>query len=435
MKICIPESIPSLNKGEMAIFEGIKEALTNFHNPEISLYCAWPEIDSARFGADIKTVGGVDLYQMADYYNENPPTSFRWSVYIKRWGKLVIYTLLSRLSKRLAAFLIKDELLATYVNADLLMVGHDGCLNVELFWFVITANILKIPIAIYGVGTEGKPVRIKRFYYRFMLRYAFLHTIFNSVRESGSVEYLLANNIPRDRFFLFPDPAILMKPSPEKEITALLAREKIPDEKDQPLFGLITVRGGVIAERSFTAEKDPLKKHELRVSFWKNLVEFLILNTNAHFLFIPHCIGPSLRNDDRVTAGEITERLSNLKNRFTFITNEYSAPVLKGLMGRCDFIVGERTHGLLGALSFPTPCIALTVKEDRRMHNVVNEMFGRTTLNLNEPDINDIQTRIVSEWNNRASIREEMLIKKQEAVSQAQSAARILRERFETCKN
>jgi len=426
--IVIPESIPSLNKGEMAIFEGIREALSVFPDKKITLYAAWYDIDRQRFDKEINIVNGIDLYNMAGSFSENP-TEFGRIDYFKNWGKLVLFAMIARFSKKLAYFCMRDDLLLSFVNADLILVGHDGCLNPELFWFVFAANIIGTPAAIYGAGEEGRPLFIKSVMYRKFLQYAFKHTIFNAVRDYGSKEYLLVNNIPESSFFVFPDPAILMKPCSRERVMEILNDEKIPLQA--PLFGLIPVRGGVVYEKSFTDEKDVGKKHENRVRLWADLLRYLMSNTTAHFVFIPHCIGPSPRNDDRIISQEIAQALSGLSHRFTFITHEYSANELKGLMKYCEFVLGERTHGLLGAISSSTPCMALTVQEDQRMCNIVNKMFKRKTYNLNNPDIIDLQQCVLAEWNNRANIKIEMMEIARAAIDEAHKAAQRLKESFD----
>ena len=432
VNVVIPESIPSLNKGEMAIFEGIREALSVFPDKKITLYAAWYDIDRARVDKEINVVKGIDFYNMRGLFGEKSAAGLNKIKYLKKWGTLVFFALLARISKKLAYAYKKDDLLLSIANADLLIVGHDGCLNPELFWFVLAANIIGKSVAIYGVGVENNPGFIKSGLMRKFLQYAFAHTIFNAVRDSGSKKYLLANNIPESSFFVFPDPAILMKPSSDERIREILFTEKITS--GSPLFGLIPVRGGVVYERSFTEETDIKKKHERRVQLWVKLVLHLIHNTNAHFVFIPHCIGPTPKNDDRIIAGEITQKLIGQSDRFTCITNEYSAKECKGLMKNCDFVLGERTHGLLGAISTATPCMALTVQEDQRMHNIVNIMFKRKTYDLNNPDIIELQKCVLDEWNNRATIKREMEEIAQAAIKEAQKAASMLKERFDKAR-
>jgi len=48
-KVVIPEPIPSLNKGEKAILEGIRVAISVFDDISVSLYSPWYEDD----GSDI----------------------------------------------------------------------------------------------------------------------------------------------------------------------------------------------------------------------------------------------------------------------------------------------------------------------------------------------------------------------------------------------
>jgi polysaccharide pyruvyl transferase WcaK-like protein len=48
--------------------------------------------------------------------------------------------------------------------------------------------------------------------------------------------------------------------------------------------------------------------------------------------------------------------------------------LLKSIIGRCDFLVGERTHSLIGSVSVGTPFVALTNRRDTRTHGIIGEM-------------------------------------------------------------
>ena len=164
-------------------------------------------------------------------------------------------------------------------------------------------------------------------------------------------------------------------------------------------------------------------------------MNYLLENTNAHFVFLPHCIGPTVNNDDRIMNRDIYERLDSGKDRISLIENEYSAGELKGLLKSFEFVLGERTHGLIGSLSVATPCIALTVEEDSRMHNIVNRMFHQTTINLNEPDLDEIKNILLTGWKNR----QETAIKMQEfadkAHEDAYKSANLLKDRIQNPLN
>ena len=429
LNVVIPESIPSLNKGEMAILEGIKEALSLFEKSTITIYSPWPEVDRQRYSEGIKVASGYDFFKMLDGFSENPRPFSRFD-YIFRWSKLISFAVVSRLSPALARIIFRDELLQALTCADLIIIGHDGCFSCELFWFVLAGKIMYKPVAIYGVGKEGYANDVLTGFNKFIVRYAFKHTLINVIRDSGTLHFLLNNGVSQDLLRLSPDPAVLMKPCSDERTIEILKTENVPLFSNSPLFGLIPVRGGVVYGASFENEKNKLKKHELRVKFWIELLEHLIKNTNAHFVFLPHCIGPVELNDDRKVAKEIAEGLPAYADRITLITNEYSAVEFKGLMKQCAYVLSERTHALIGAISVATPCMALTVREDRRMHNIINTMFGRPTFDLNDPDIGSLKKLLLEEWENRDTIKTAMETAAKKVINEAMKSAEVLKEKY-----
>lgn len=112
----------------------------------------------------------------------------------------------------------------------------------------------------------------------------------------------------------------------------------------------------------------------------------------------------------------------------TLVENEYSASDLKGIMGTCELVLGERTHALIGALTMATPCIALTVSQDHRMHNIVEEMFGGTTFDLDAPDEDQLRGIVREEWSSRHAKTSRMKARAQEIEKDARTAAELLRE-------
>ena len=128
---------------------------------------------------------------------------------------------------------------------------------------------------------------------------------------------------------------------------------------------------------------------------------------------------------------DIYDAMPEGKDRITVINNEYSESELKGLMKRCEFILGERTHALIGAVSAAAPCVALTVVEDLRMHYIINKMFKRPTFNLNNPDAGKLRNLLTEEWNNRKKTAVEMAVQAEHILKEALRAANMLKERIE----
>ena len=78
LKVVIPEGIPSLNKGEAAILEGIHEMLSLCGQHELRLFSPDSRIqdDSRNYGHLAKPVGGTSLYGTA---NDSSQKSVRQS--------------------------------------------------------------------------------------------------------------------------------------------------------------------------------------------------------------------------------------------------------------------------------------------------------------------------------------------------------------------
>jgi polysaccharide pyruvyl transferase WcaK-like protein len=428
-KVVIPEPIPSLNKGEKAILEGIRVAVSVLNDVSLSLYSPWYEDDRKRYSSDVRLVKGTDFFNVLNMYSD-APKPFNKISYIKRWGKLVCFASIARISKTLANLLFKDELLCELSKANLILVGHDGNLCCELFWFVLAGNIMHIPVAIYGVGGETGGQKTFSGWNKKILQYAFNHTILNVVRDCGTKQFLIDHGIPENKLHLYPDTAVLMKPCSDQRAIEILKTERIPIEKHIPLFGLIPVRGGVVFNKSFSNAPDKKAKYLIRINFWSELVNYLLDKTNAFFVFLPHCIGPVSHNDDRIIAREIMQRIDKNRDRIALIETEYRAQELKGVIKHCDFVLSERAHALIGAVSVATPCMALAVEEDQRMHNIIDTMFGRKVYNLNNPDVDDLKKVIVDEWDNREKIKPAMAVLARKILNEADEAAQLLKQRF-----
>jgi polysaccharide pyruvyl transferase WcaK-like protein len=256
------------------------------------------------------------------------------------------------------------------------------------------------PIALFGGGNDGRGKQSAKI--RWCYQFSAKNAIVCTVRDCGSRDYLIANGVDPDKVHLFPDPAVLLEPCSEERAIEIMRHEGIPYSTDTPFYGLVAARGGIVSDKSFSSLLTLEEKHQARVHLWVTVLTHLLHTTNAHFVFIPHCIGPTAKNDDRRMSRDIFNALPGDKKRITLIEHEYSPGELKGLLKKCTFLLGERTHALIGAASVGTPCVALTVEEDLRMHHIVHTMFKQITFNLNAPDITELNTLLTREWTTRA---------------------------------
>jgi len=425
INVVIPEPIPSLNKGELAILGGIRESLDICGEYSLTVYSppSWINDDRRSSENKYKVVSGVDLFDLENAFLDNPEPRSRMH-FFKTWGKLIFFSILVRMSQKVAIFCTKDPLLKSLAKADLILAGHDGMLSYKHFYLVLAARFMKKSTALFGGSNDLKGRsgwKIRKFF-----QFAINNSILCTVRDPGIRDYLIANDIIPNKVHLFPDPAVLLKPCDNDTASEILTKEGIPLSGNRPLYGLIPVRGGIVYDKSFSNVKEQNKRHQLRIELWHKIIIHLIETTDAHFVFLPHCIGPVWHNDDRLMCKDIYSAITDGKERITFIEHEYSAGQLKGLMKNFDFVLGERTHGLIGAVSVATPCIALTVEEDLRMHYIMENMFRIKTFNLNDPDISKLKDLLSNEWNNRGKVAAEMKKLATQIHAEAIKAAELL---------
>lgn len=417
IKVLIPEPIPPLNRGEAAILEGLCVALSTCGPTKISLFCPkpWLRDASEAYAALCQFVTGID-HQAIDYRHDGSQIELsRTTKWIRR-VRLLGFSILARLSRRLACALTSDQLLRSIADTDIILCGHDGMLGVGQFWMCCAGRILGIPVVLFG-GGKGAAASASA-WDRFRLRFIAKHAAMCAVRESGTLAHFLAAGVPPTQVQLIPDPAVLMPLASVAELRELAVAEGIPDPLSTPLIGLMPAWGGVVPRYSFQMEHSQEKRLACRIELWKNLIHYLLDNTNAHLVLIPHCLGPA-DNDDRHMIDAIVRELRTGKgghpgidgtaaSRISAISQTYSARVFKGLSQMCQMVVGERTHGLIGAFSSGTPCIALTVEQDLRMHRIIGEMFKQAVFNLNQPDQRQMLALVADLWRNRELARSNM---------------------------
>ena len=429
LKVVIAEPIPSSNKGEIAILEGIREALSIYGEYNLTVYSpsCWIEDDKKNAEKNYKVADGVDLYDLANAFSDNPAP--RGGMYfLKTWGKLYLLSVISRISKKAADFLFKDKFLKAIIGADLILAGHDGMMGAGQFHLVLAGRIMKKSVAFFGGSNDNKGR--KNFKVRKYLQYIVNKSILCTVRDPGFRDFLIDNDVSPEKIHLFPDPAVMLKPCDDDRANEIFKTEGIPNPSEKPLYGLIPVRGCIVFDKAFSFEQDLTKKHQLRVKLWVAILKHLLDITDAHFIFIPHCTGPVDFNDDRRMSKDIYSNMPYGKERITFIEHEYSAAELKGIMKNCEYVLGERAHGLIGSVSSATPCLALTVEEDLRMHWLMERMFGRKTFNVNDPDVDELKKLLTDEWRNRKSTASQMRLKAKEIHKEGVKAAELLAEKI-----
>lgn len=150
---------------------------------------------------------------------------------------------------------------------------------------------------------------------------------------------------------LAPDPAFFMEPQP------------CPlDERMQNG----NVIGLNISPMIISAEKSSGVAYEN----YKNLISYILENTDACVALIPHVVWES--NDDRAVLQQLYEDFD--QNPRLILVEDHTAPELKYVISHCRMFIGARTHATIAAYSSCVP--TLVVGYSVKARGIARDLFG-----------------------------------------------------------
>lgn len=376
-KIFIAENVPSLNKGEMAILRGIFESVKKLGKVKFTMLSEHPDIDRSRYKNEINIIDTGKHLGLSFCYNNRMIKLIPSLIFFL---KHLLFLILYKIFGSNAIKFMKSELWKVYLNSDAIFIGHNstyglggGLGNPILFYHYylpLFANILFIPIVLYG-GSIGK-ARKFRYVLNRLSTLALKRVDLITLRERISFFRLKALGVQENKIYVTSDLAFLLKPISIERIERIMKMEHI-DGSYKCLIGVTVTHE--IANKSF-----PEYGHS--ISYIKHNEEFakiidVLTDKNKHdayVIFIPHCIGKDKLLDDRIIAADIYKLCKN-KDKIKMIINEYSPEELKGLIGKLNFLLGERLHSVINAMSMFVPSIALSWSSDIRLDII--KMIGQ----------------------------------------------------------
>jgi polysaccharide pyruvyl transferase WcaK-like protein len=410
LSILIPEDIPSSNKGEAALFEGIYSSLELFGDFELSIFSVNPDEDTTAYAGRARVIDGRGIIpkhmldgsgsivsKAGNYFN----FMFLMTLFIACWY----------LFRRRLLMIFKGEIWRSFSSSDIVLMCHDS-FYAPLYHgpLILAFRALGKPVVLYG-STILPPNRKKSGWWaklrdalnRFFLRRAQLV----SVRELMSYNYLKDLGIELDRCVLkvHPDFAFLGKAAPKDEVLSIMREEGIPEDT--------TIVGMAISQRelsyAYPSVFDEAERIERALSAMVKVVNHITDKLGATIIFVPHSIGPTERVDDRVSAEWILQRAKK-KDRIINIKNNYTAMQLKGLAGRCRMTIGSRLHFTIDAISMRVPSILITHVGEFRCHGIIGDMAGQKdyVYNIDEVRGRELIALVDQMWTNHLSIRSDL---------------------------
>lgn len=434
-KILIAENIPTLNKGELAILEGMLESFKLLDDKfEVSILSALPNIDRQRYSENIKIIKADFLNIYGDILNYPKKSEIFTSIIFA--VKHFIFLFLYKILNYKVLNLMKSPIWKAYLDSDVIFIGHNGVFGLgtriipeknlityfSYLFLPFFGSVIKKPLVIYA-GSIPPFKQNQRFLWRwisFLLSRVDLITL----REEKSLENLYEIGYSENKAFVTADIAFLLE-ADIKTASQIMNKEGI-DYNNGPLVGFTITRE--IASTAF-AGLGPKKSYKKHVNQIAEFLDDFINVTNAKIVFLPHSIGFGEKYDDRLVSEDIYRICKNKKSVY-IIKNEYSPAELKGIMNYFDFFIGERLHSVIGALSMKIPSIVITYHKDQRI-GIINDLCDENIAFCSESvNKEDFLLNVINLWNNRLKIKKQLNIqienKKQKALCNVKLLKKLL---------
>jgi polysaccharide pyruvyl transferase WcaK-like protein len=362
LHILMADYVPIANKGEEAIVRGIEDMLSEGRPVALGLFDNVPQVTQR----DNLTIFPRDwLFR----FEGNSALSGRGRILMQ--ARIALELRLGILGPLRNLTSAGTELADFFDRARYVLVGHDGVFCVESCGIIHLAKKHGKRAGILGASTgigSGRP------YKAWLYRRTMEESDFCLFREKHSCENM--KQICRDpgKLQVGPDPAFAMQPTPPEAAREVLERcEPCRKAKQQgrPVVAVTVLEKGRVYA-GFRPDLHGQAKQQAHAKYLAAVLDALIDGPRAFVLFLPHSVETD--GSDVVAAGHVIEQMKAAPADAAILEQDCGPRLLKSIMGQCDFLVGERTHSLIGSISVGTPFAALTNRQDTRTHGIVGEM-------------------------------------------------------------
>lgn len=391
LSILIPEKIPAHNKGEEAIFLGICKTLElQGIEAKIYLYSEDPAYDGKRYKDKAEIITNTLIP------NSGLSRGRKLAHLLRSGIKHVTFLLCPR---NIRKKIFKDRLWQVYTDVDMVILGHDNAFSFTHNFLILFCKLLNKKVVMYGASIL--PHVYEKALTGSFTKYCLEKLDLITLRESKSRDFLKKLGLDISHLHVTADKAFLLEPVKKDTALALLRDNKIvPGEK--PVVGMTVVYGSGVYKRGLVGYKDPKEKYAAYTGAMARVVDFIVRDLGGIVVFMPHTIGPSREDDDRVVSYDVYRRIKNKTGVFV-LNGDYSAAELKGMIGCCDFFIGARTHSVIAATSMGVPSVVLSYPKDFRTYGIIGDMLGqnRWVYNIEFLQDKDLIDLIRSAWNSR----------------------------------
>jgi polysaccharide pyruvyl transferase WcaK-like protein len=404
LRVMIAEYIASTNKGEATLLYGIRKTIEeSCESDEIQFtLCSsdW-ENDHQAYGSFLKVLKHPGMIEKK--YTHTKPEKIALRAYAIAVHFLFYICQLFLGRKALRFF--TDEIWETYLDTDVILIGHDNSFSKYHLPLILFSRLLKKKVIVFGATIM--PTVLDSSFFKTAGRFFLNKTNLITTREPFTFEFLKEIGVNKPPMFCTADKAFVLDPAPENRVDSLIKATGI-ENAQRPLIGVMLVKGSNVFEAAFGSENMTIaEKYHRHAEEIATALDKLSDAIGGSIIFIPHSIGPEAEVDDRIVHRDVAELMRNNANNLFLLEDDFEPSELKGLMGRFDMVISERTHGGIASATMTVPTLWISHPGDIRTHGII----GRT---IDIPDcIYDIRSldgetlfqKMEWLWHNRESVK------------------------------
>jgi polysaccharide pyruvyl transferase WcaK-like protein len=421
LHILIADYVPMANKGEEAIVRGIEDMLCDGRPVALGLF---DNVEAVTQHGNVTIFPRRWIFRFEGNSHLSGPRRLVMQAAIAAQLRLGIYGPLKNLTA--AGARQCRPLQEFFHRARYVLTGHDGVFCVESCGIIHLAKTHGKRSGILGASTG---IAGGRFYKAGLYRRAMEVSDFCVFRERHSRDSMA--QVCRDpaRLVVGPDPAFAMRPAePEaaREVLESYELYRRARQDGRPIVAVTALEKGRVYA-GFRPDLYGQAKQQAHARYLAAILDPLIKNHRAFVLFLPHSLEPD--GSDVVAARHVVERMTSGPGDSLILERDCNPRLLKSIIGQCDFLIGERTHSLIGSVSLGTPFVALTNRQDTRTHGIIGDMC-RCEDNIIDTDVagEEIASAKVRDmFNARVSLRQSLEGIRGDLAGQIEAVARLVK--------
>ncbi len=211
-----------------------------------------------------------------------------------------------------------------------------------------------------------------------MHRYALI-----TAREGRTYEALRGAGIPEAKLRRIPDPAFALPMNPRAVLPeGFSIALPVWEERGGPgspagnragravPAGSPVLRGGTVGINLSPMAADYAENPELALQSCAALIRHILAESDMTVALIPHVVWE--RSDDRIPLGRLMAMFQGTGR--VVMAEDGNAGDLKGIIGKCRFFIGARTHATIAAYSSEVPTLVLGYSV--KAQGIAEELFG-----------------------------------------------------------